>query len=198
MRTAVALALAWFAGVIVMAAPFGRTPTGQRARPPVRRRFIGERRHRRRVDAALVNDLPDVVDLFALAVGAGCNVTLAVAAAAGRAPPSWRGELLHVVEAVEAGARVGDALSGLATALGDPARPLATALASSARYGAPLLPALERIAVDARLARRRRAEEAARRLPVTLLFPLVLCILPAFALLSLAPALAGALRMLRP
>ena len=38
---------------------------------------------------------------------------------------------------------------------------------------------------------------AARRLPVHLLFPLVLCTLPAFGLLTVAPLLAGGLRSLR-
>ena len=65
------------------------------------------------------------------------------------------------------------------------------------RYGAPLGPALERIAADVRRRRQRRAEEAARKVPVALLFPLVLCILPAFALLTVAPLIAGALRELR-
>ena len=41
------------------------------------------------------------------------------------------------------------------------------------------------------------AEEAARRIPVKLLFPLVGCTLPAFALLTVAPLVAGALRSLR-
>jgi len=57
-------------------------------------------------------------------------------------------------------------------------------LAGAERYGTPLLPALDRLALDARLDRRRRAEEAARRVPVKLLFPLVLCVLPAFGLLT--------------
>jgi hypothetical protein len=37
----------------------------------------------------------------------------------------------------------------------------------------------------------------ARRLPVKLLFPLVLCTLPAFALLTVVPLLVGSLRELR-
>ena len=44
----------------------------------------------------------------------------------------------------------------------------------------------------------RRAASSARRVPVTLLFPLVFCTLPAFALLTVAPLLAGGLRSLRP
>src|SRR5205823_11853388 len=98
---------------------------------------------------------------------------------------------------VERGQRVGDALDAVAQLLGQPARPLVRVLAGAERYGTPLLPALERLVVDARLDRRRRAEEAARRVPVKLLFPLVLCVLPAFALLTVAPLVAGAVRSLR-
>ncbi|HSH59547.1 MAG TPA: type II secretion system F family protein, partial [Acidimicrobiales bacterium] len=64
-------------------------------------------------------------------------------------------------------------------------------------YGAPLAASLDRIADHVRRQRRRRAEEAARKVPVMLLFPLVVCILPAFALLTVAPLIAGALHELR-
>src|SRR3712207_6889914 len=53
-----------------------------------------------------------------------------------------------------------------------------------------LFRSLDRLAFEVRADRRRRAEEAARRVPVKLLFPLVLCTLPAFALLTMAPLLA--------
>jgi tight adherence protein C len=184
-----ALVLLWVALIVA---------AGWRARPArsVGARRIG-RRERRRAIASVITQLPDVVDLFALAIGAGRNVTLALDAVSSRAPPAWRPALAEAIERVEAGERVGDALTRLPAQLGEPARPLATALTTSARYGTPLLPVLERLAADARADRRRRAEEAARRLPITLLFPLVLCILPAFALLTLAPAVAGALRSLR-
>ena len=56
-----------------------------------------------------------------------------------------------------------------------------------ARYGTPVVPALERAAIEIRLAQRRALEERARKLPVQLLFPLVFCCLPAFALLTVAP-----------
>jgi tight adherence protein B len=139
----------------------------------------------------------DVIDLFVLAIGAGLNLRLALTAVACRAPSAWAPPLGDVVEQVERGRRVGDALEALPSVLGEPARPLVRVLASAERYGTPLLPALDRLALEARLDRRRRAEEAARRVPVKLLFPLVLCVLPAFGLLTVAPLLAGALDALR-
>jgi tight adherence protein C len=66
--------------------------------------------------------------------------------------------------------------------VGGSAPRLVGALADHDRYGTPLAPALERVAIEGRLRRRRQAEEAARRLPMTLLVPLVLTTLPAFAL----------------
>ena len=81
--------------------------------------------------------------------------------------------------------------------LGEPVRPLSSALIASERYGVPLTASLERLADEVRRDRRRHAEAAARRVPVKLLFPLVFCSLPALALLSVAPLIAGALRALR-
>ena len=74
-----------------------------------------------------------------------------------------------------------------------PARPLVDVLLASERYGVPLGDGLDRVAREARLERRRRAEERARRVPVLLLFPLVLCVLPAFGLLTVVPLLVGSL-----
>ena len=51
--------------------------------------------------------------------------------------------------------------------------------------------------VEARAERRRQAEIAARRVPVRLLGPLVVCVLPAFVLVALVPTLVGTLDSLR-
>jgi pilus assembly protein TadC len=146
-----------------------------------------------RFATAVVDELPEVVDLFSLAIGAGLNVRLAVEAVAERAPPLSAAVLRDVVARVRAGVRQADALAVVPVALGHVTRPLVDALAAAERYGAPLGAALDRLALEARQDRRRRAETAARRLPVQLLFPLVLCVLPAFALLTVVPVLAGSL-----
>jgi tight adherence protein C len=158
---------------------------------------LSARRDERRRLQRLEADLPETVDLLSMAVGAGCNVVLAVAAAGRRGTGPLASELRRVTAEVERGRRLADALDDLPSRAGESVRPLAAALAGCERYGAPLAATLERIGEEVRRQRRRRAEQAARKVPVALLFPLVLCILPAFALLTVAPLAAGALRQLR-
>jgi tight adherence protein C len=165
---------------------------GAVAWPRVRARRAG-----RLARDVVLQELPDLVDLVWLATASGLTVPLALAAVARRAPPRTGAATAAVLREVAAGARTSDALALLPELLGDDVRPLARALVSADRDGTPLAPALERLAVDLRQQRRRRAEEAARRVPVKLLFPLVACVLPAFALLTVAPLLVGAFRSLR-
>jgi tight adherence protein C len=158
----------------------------------------------RRRAAAVADALPDLVDLFAIAAASGLNPRLAVDAVAERSPPGPLTDafLRASGRVATTGARLADALDRIPDELGeggagDVVRPLVRALTDAERYGAALGPSLDRLAEDARRARQRRAEEAARRVPVRLLFPLVTCILPAFGLLTVAPLLAGGLRALR-
>ena len=160
---------------------------------PRHRARSAERRRAQRLESAL----PETVDLLVLAVGAGCNVALAVAAAGRRGSGPLAAELRRIAGEVAHGRRLADALDELPEVAGEPTRSLAGVLARCERYGTPALPALRRLADEVRVQRQRRAEAAARRVPVTLLFPLVVCILPAFALLTVAPLVAGALRELR-
>jgi len=158
---------------------------------------VQARRDERRRLATMASALPDVVDLFVLAVGAGLTVPLAVEMVARRADGPLGAELRRVVADVGVGRRLADALEDVPGRGGESVRPLTAALIASERYGAPLTAGLERLAGEVRRDRRRRAEEAARRIPVKLLFPLVGCTLPAFALLTVAPLFAGAVRSLR-
>lgn len=158
---------------------------------------VRARRRRGSAADAVRRSLPEVVDLLRLAVGAGLTVPLAVEAVGRRHDGPVGAELRRATGDAAGGASWGDALDDAARRLGPDARRLLDALAASERYGAPLDEALAVLATDLRADRRRRAEEAARRVPVQLLFPLVVCVLPAFALLTVAPLLAGAFGSLR-
>jgi hypothetical protein len=74
---------------------------------------------------------------------------------------------------------------------------LADGLAAADRDGLPLSPILDRLATEARQQRRRRADTLARQLPIRLSLPLVLCTLPSFVLLAVAPLLLAAIASLR-
>jgi hypothetical protein len=148
------------------------------------------RTRRRRDDQAVIGDLPFVVELFRLALGAGLSVHHALPAVATRSRGRLHEALSEVVERERLGVPLADALDHLAE-LATALRPLTGALVAAERDGLPAGPSLERVAAEARTVHRRRAEEAARRLPVQLLFPLVGCVLPAFALLTVVPVLAA-------
>lgn len=152
--------------------------------------------HRRR-QAEVIEELPEAIDLLRLAISSGLNVHLAVAAVGERLCGPVGLGLAEAVQRAKAGVRLADGLEPLPDSVGEPVRPLVRVLIDGDRYGTELEPALEQLAADSRLLRRRRAEEQARRLPLRLLLPLVTCILPAFILLTLAPVLAETLTTLR-
>jgi tight adherence protein C len=66
---------------------------------------------------------------------------------------------------------------------------VASLISSSTRFGAPLADLLVLQADALRESDRRRAETAARRLPVLMLFPLTFCVLPALLIVFLGPPL---------
>jgi tight adherence protein C len=152
--------------------------------------------HARANKAAVTASLPDATDLLLVAIHAGLTPELALRRLLTYLDSPLREAVEHVFERLQNGDRFGDALDALVDTLGEPARPLVAALTGSERYGLPLGPALDVVATISRDQRRRAAETAARKLPVRLSFPLVLCILPAFIVLTVVPAIFGALRAL--
>ena len=89
-----------------------------------------------------------------------------------------------------------DALPALASDAHPSYAPIVDALVTSERHGTPLALVLDHLAQEARLRRRADAESRARTLPVRMSFPLVVCVLPAFVLVAIAPALMAALSSL--
>ncbi len=155
-------------------------------------------RERRRVGVDMLAELPEAVDLFSLAASAGLSVRLAVDAVAPRLAGPVGGALGRAARQMRLGVDTAEALEALTAApAGDSLRLLVRPLTDALRYGSPLGPALERAAAVARAERRRQAETAARRVPLRLLFPLTLCVLPAFVLLTIVPTVAQSLDLLQ-
>ena len=152
-------------------------------------------RRRSRVERARMVEvertLPDAIDLLSLVVSAGVPPRRAVAMVAPRCPTPHREAWAAVTVRIDAGQGFIEALSRLTVLLGPSVRPMVTALIAFEQDGVALAPALERCGAEAHRRRRVRAEEAARRVPVLMLFPLVCCVLPAFGLLTIVPLLAG-------
>jgi len=140
--------------------------------------------------------LPQAVDLLLLTTSAGIALPVAHGLVAPWAPAPLGPALAAADDAAARGRPRAEAIVAELTPLGDRARALAEALGDHLRYGVALSPALERAALELRLDRRRQAEQDARRVPVRLLAPLVCCVLPAFALLTVVPLLAASLEAL--
>lgn len=148
-------------------------------------------------ESQVIQELPEVIDLLTVAVAGGLTVSLAVGAVARRVPGVVAEAFDRCGEQAALGRRLADELEAVPDALGDATRPLVRALVAAERYGTPIVDALARVSADVRIERRRRAEIEARRLPIKLLFPLVVCVLPAFVLLTVVPVLAGSLEAIR-
>jgi tight adherence protein C len=188
--------LRWWSAIVVVAAlgaPVTAVPVAVAGWAWARRRrHRSEREHRR----AVARTLPDAVDLLALCTRAGVALPIAHGLVAPRLETPIGPALAAAAAEAAAGRSRADALTDALGPLGDRAATLAHVLAEHLRYGVPLEPALDRLGVELRADRRRQAEEDARRVPVRLLGPLVACVLPAFALLTVVPLLAASLRAL--
>jgi hypothetical protein len=170
-----------------VAATRGVRPFAAVARDIARRRRDG--RSARTIDRELALG----VDLLAVAVGAGATPLLALDVAASWSPSTIGSSFGAIVRRVRVGSSLPDALA-VESRLTPTLRPLTEALVPAIRLGSPLGPTLARIASDARSAAARRAAARARTVPVRLIFPLVLLVLPAFALLTVVPALVAGWR----
>ncbi len=146
---------------------------------------------------AIAAQLPDAIELVVLGIRAGATPVRSVEIAAQHAPARIAPVLAEVVRQVHRGARLADALDELRRMAGTAADDVVDGLASADRYGLPLAPVLDRLALDVRAERQRRAERSARVLPVRLAFPLVACSLPSFVLLAIVPVVLGALSTLQ-
>jgi tight adherence protein C len=146
---------------------------------------------------AIERQVPEMVELLVATSDAGLAPRQAFARARSMLGAPLGTELDRVVRAVELGEPWRNALEDLVRRSDVPSlRRVTAALARSGRLGTSLDVTLRTLAEDLRDERRAHAEDAARRAPVKMLFPLVFLILPAFLLLTVGPVLLATLRSL--
>lgn len=144
-------------------------------------------------DAAVAKTLPEVVDLLMVGVGAGLTPRETLQRCQAWLPAPFATAVDRALARASAGATFAEALDRAMTPLGDRVRPLVAALNAGERDGSMLAGGLLRVSDEARRLRRVAAQERARRVPVAMLGPLLLCVLPSFALLTLVPLVLGSL-----
>ena len=160
---------------------------------------IGRRRAVERRWAARSEAAPAVLDLLGAALRAGLNPHKAVFRVAERAPEILHEDLGLAAAVLRLGGTPAVALREAADRSGlDELRAAAAAREAAERWGAPPAEALAARAEALRTRVRLQAEAAAGQAAVRLAFPLVLCFLPAFVLLTVVPTVAGSLHALAP
>ncbi|WP_028653094.1 type II secretion system F family protein [Nocardioides halotolerans] len=139
-------------------------------------------------------DLPHVVGLLADALRSGRPPDDALGVVASALPGPAAARLAEVVPRLRLGIDPALVWADLAA---DPALgPLGRALARAHRTGAPVVPAVERLADELSRSARAEVEDRARAVGVKAAVPLGLCLLPAFVLVGIVPVVAGLLSTL--
>jgi tight adherence protein C len=157
---------------------------------------------RRRRARELFEAFPDAADLLLVGVEAGLSLDAALARVAQEMParsPALAQELHLTHLEMRAGIGRDAALHNLGLRCGlEEIRTFAAMLSQAEVFGTRVGDALRVFSDDLRSKRQARAEESAAKISTRMLFPLVLCIFPAIAMVVLGPALIRIVNSLLP
>jgi tight adherence protein C len=151
--------------------------------------YLYVKHHRQERVEAIEKELPDVLDVLAISVEAGVGLEGAMLAVTERFSSPLADELGHTLSEMELGLSRREALQNLRARTDIPdLNGFILALLQADALGMPMAKVLQTQADEMRRRRRGKVREAAAKLPVKLVFPLVLFILPALFVVILGPA----------
>jgi tight adherence protein C len=138
--------------------------------------------------------LADALDMLTVCVEAGQGFDGAILHVARSVEGPVAGEFARVLAEIQIGKSRSAAFSSLAnrTKVSE-IRTFVTALVQADRLGLPIGSVLREQSVQMRLIRRQKAEEKAQKVPIKILFPMLLCIFPALFIVIIGP---GAIQMI--
>jgi tight adherence protein C len=132
--------------------------------------------------------LPDALDMLTISVEAGLGFDAALSQVARNTTGPLAGEFARVLQEMQIGKSRAQAFADLSdrTTLAE-LQVFVSALVQADRQGIPIANVLREQAKEMRVKRRQRAEEAAAKVPVKILFPLVTCIFPTMFVVIIGP-----------
>ncbi|MHA7208937.1 type II secretion system F family protein [Arthrobacter sp. MDT1-65] len=139
--------------------------------------------------AAIALELPDTLDQMTIAVEAGLGFDAAMSRTGQNGKGPLARELVRTLQDMQLGMSRREAYTALAARTSAPdLRRFVNAILQADKYGISISAVLRTQAGEMRVRRRQRAEEKAMKIPVKVLFPLMICIMPVLFIALLGPA----------
>jgi tight adherence protein C len=139
---------------------------------------------------AMILQLPDALDLLTISVEAGLGFDAALAKVVEKMEGPLVNEFRQALAEIRMGRTRREALRDVvARADAQPISNFIGAIVQAEQLGVPIAKVLQIQSQQLRIERRQRAEEAAAKAPVKMLFPMVGCIFPTIFIVILGPAI---------
>ncbi len=146
-------------------------------------------------------ELPDIIDLLVVSVECGLGLQAAIRVVGRESQRQGRAlgdQLTALSNELIAGSTLAEGLKAVGERTGvDDVKNLAAMLVQSDKLGTEIGHALRSTSEQLRIKRSQRAEEAAQKLPIKMVFPMVLFLLPAMMLVLIGPAMVQIFRAFR-
>jgi tight adherence protein C len=155
--------------------------------------WLGGRIRKRSMEMVL--QLPDALDLLTISVEAGLGFDAALAKVVEKMNGALVDEFRQALAEIRMGRTRREALRDVAKrADSQPINNFIGAIVQAEQLGVPIAKVLQIQSQQLRIERRQRAEEAAAKAPVKMLFPMVGCIFPTIFIVILGPAIVTVIR----
>ena len=141
----------------------------------------------------ILRTLSDTLDLLTISVEAGLSLNASISQVVQNVPGVLSQEFARMLQEIQLGVNRADAFRHLAERTDvEELNAFALAMIQADVFGVSIAGVLRTQAEQLRIKRRQRAEAKAQQIPVKIVFPLILCVLPALFVVIVGP---GAIRI---
>jgi tight adherence protein C len=143
----------------------------------------------------ILGTLSDTLDLLTISVEAGLSLNASIAQVVQNVPGVLSSEFARMLQEIQLGVPRSDAFRHLAERTDvDELNAFSLAMIQADVFGVSIASVLRTQAQQLRIKRRQRAEGKAQQTPVKIVFPLILCVMPALFVVIVGP---GAIRIVQ-